>query len=187
MAPLFDRDREVVQLHFGGGTPNFLTPAQLARAGRQPRAATSISRAREPAISPSSSIRASSRDGDIAAYAAMGFNRASLGVQDFDPAVQLAVNRDAERRGNAARHRRLPHCRLPLGQRRPDLRTAEADARRASRARSTRSCCARPDRIAVYGYAHLPQTVQGAAADRRRDLPDAAEQARRCCSWRSSS
>jgi oxygen-independent coproporphyrinogen III oxidase len=29
VAPLFDRDREVIQLHFGGGTPNFLTPAQL--------------------------------------------------------------------------------------------------------------------------------------------------------------
>ena len=34
------------------------------------------------------------RDGDIAAYAAMGFNRASFGVQDFDRAVQLAINRE---------------------------------------------------------------------------------------------
>ena len=48
---------------------------------------------RPTATSRSSSIRASSSPADIAELAAIGFNRASLGVQDFDPAVQAAVNR----------------------------------------------------------------------------------------------
>src|SRR5688572_28254341 len=84
-AQMFDRSRDVRQVHFGGGTPNFLPPARLAQLfdslGRYFRLANGADR--------DFSIELDPRwlnEGDIAAYAAMGFNRASLGVQDFDRA-----------------------------------------------------------------------------------------------------
>ena len=93
VAPLFDRDRDVVQLHFGGGTPNFLEAPALAglvaSLGKFFHFSTATTRDFSIELDPRSV-----RDGDIAAYAAMGFNRASFGVQDFDRAVQLAINRE---------------------------------------------------------------------------------------------
>ena len=93
VAPLFDRDRDVVQVHFGGGTPNFLDAPALARPARQPREVLPLLDGRDRDFSIELDPRCV-RDGDIAAYARMGFNRASLGVQDFDRAVQLAINRE---------------------------------------------------------------------------------------------
>jgi oxygen-independent coproporphyrinogen-3 oxidase len=91
-AAMFDRDREVVQLHFGGGTPNFLSPAQLHDVVDCLRRHFHFA----PAHVLEQSIELDPRGllpDDVRALAAMGFNRASLGVQDFDPAVQAAVNR----------------------------------------------------------------------------------------------
>ena len=93
VAPLFDRDRDVVQLHFGGGTPNFLEAPALAglvaSLGKFFHFSTATTRDFSIELDPRNV-----REGDIAAYAAMGFNRASFGVQDFDRAVQLAINRE---------------------------------------------------------------------------------------------
>lgn len=92
VSSLFDRDREVVQLHFDGGTPNFLRPEELGELiesiGRHFHFAAPAIRDFSIEIDPRNM-----HDGDIAAYAALGLNRASLGVQDFDPQVQQAVNR----------------------------------------------------------------------------------------------
>ena len=89
----FDRSREVVQLHFGGGTPNFLTAEQLGQLvesfGKYFRFSSAANRDFSIELDPRTV-----REGDIAAYARMGMNRASLGVQDFDRAVQLAINRE---------------------------------------------------------------------------------------------
>src|SRR3990167_6125525 len=91
-AALFDRDREVIQLHFGGGTPNFLTPAQLREVvdclRRQFHFSDSDGRDISIEVDPGFIPRA-----HFAELAAIGFNRASLGLQDFEPAVQEAVNR----------------------------------------------------------------------------------------------
>ena len=92
VARLFDRDRDVVQLHLGGGTPNFLARGD-ERPDAEPRTDTFISARAPTATSRSSWIRAACSAGDIATYAALGFTRASFGVQDFDPAVQQAINR----------------------------------------------------------------------------------------------
>src|SRR5690554_5261452 len=91
-AELFDRDREVIQLHFGGGTPNFLSPAQLREVVDTLRQQFHFSDSRERDISIELDPRFISPE-DVAELADIGFNRASLGVQDFDPAVQEAVNR----------------------------------------------------------------------------------------------
>ena len=91
MAELFDRDREVIQLHFGGGTPNFLSPAQLAEVVDSLRSHFRFSESRKRDLS----IELDPRFVDaaeIVQLADIGFNRASFGVQDFDPEVQAAVS-----------------------------------------------------------------------------------------------
>src|SRR4051812_33783547 len=93
MAQLFDRNREVVQVHLGGGTPNFLTPEQIAGLMDSLRGHFRLSTRAQRDFSIELDPRFLER-GDIAAYAAAGFTRASFGVQDFDPVVQQAVNRE---------------------------------------------------------------------------------------------
>ncbi|EQD61258.1 oxygen-independent coproporphyrinogen III oxidase, partial [mine drainage metagenome] len=83
-APLFDRDREVVQLHFGGGTPNFLDAQQmqdlLQVLGRHFNLSNAASR--------EFGIEMDPRRVDaeyVRTLAGLGFNRLSVGIQDFDP------------------------------------------------------------------------------------------------------
>src|SRR5258708_7818153 len=92
VAPLFDTRPEVMQLHLGGGTPNFLPPAELGRLvstlGTRFRLSTAPDRDFSIELDPRH-VHA----GDVAALAALGFNRASLGGQDFDPRVRRPINR----------------------------------------------------------------------------------------------
>ena len=153
-AGLFDRDREVIQLHFGGGTPNFLSPAQLRDVVDTLRSHFRFSDAADRDISIELDPRFVDAD-DIAALGRIGFNRASFGVQDFDPAVQEAVNRiqSVEKtravidacRGNGFRSVNVDLI-YGLPNQTPDgfARTLDTVAQM------------RPDRVAVYGYAHMP-------------------------------
>ena len=68
---------------------------------------------------------------------ALGFNRMSIGVQDFDGEVQRAVNRVQSLRGDARGDRRGSRARLRFDQHGPDLRPAEAEPWPGSRRRST--------------------------------------------------
>lgn len=83
-------DRKVVQLHYGGGTPTYLTPDQLRLLGRKIRQTFQF--ADDAEISCEMDPRELTRD-HIKALRETGFNRASLGLQDFNPEVQKAVNR----------------------------------------------------------------------------------------------
>ena len=187
-AAMFDRDREVVQLHFGGGTPNFLSPAQLREVVETLRRHFPFHRTRRARPVDRARSAHASTPRDVRELAAIGFNRASLGVQDFDPAVQAAVNRVQSVERDARGHRRLPSPRHALGQRRPHLRPAEADARTGSRTTLDTVIAARPDRLAVYGYAHLPQTLQArSGASTTRDAAGARAQARAAACSRSTS
>ena len=89
---LYDRDRVVEQLHFGGGTPTFLTSLEIDRLIEKLGSHFKLSRdpTREYSIEldPRTITRDTLRD-----LARIGFNRCSLGIQDFDPLVQEAVNR----------------------------------------------------------------------------------------------
>ena len=153
-AGLFDRDREVIQLHFGGGTPNFLSPAQLRDVVDTLRSHFRFSDAADRDISIELDPRFVDAD-DIAALGKIGFNRASFGVQDFDPAVQEAVNRiqSVEQtravidacRGNGFRSVNVD---LIYGL---PSQTTEGFARTLDTVAQMR-----PDRVAVYGYAHMP-------------------------------
>ena len=168
-APLFDRDREVVQLHLGGGTPNFLAPGLLAdlvaSLGRQ----FSFSHAANRDFSIELDPRFVSAE-DIEVLSAIGFNRTSLGVQDFDPQVQQAINRvqgidetlaiiDACRRFGM----RSVNVDLIYGL---PLQTLEGFGRTLDTVID-----ARPDRLAIYGYAHMPRLFKGQRQIAEADLP----------------
>ena len=173
MPALFDRDRDVIQCHFGGGTPNFLSPAQLGEVMDSLRRNFNFSESGERDISIELDPRFVTPD-EVAELAAIGFNRASLGVQDFDPEVQVAVNRVQDVDETLAI---IDACRdsgmrsvnvdliygLPRQTRQGFARTLDIVTR------------ARPDRLAVYGYAHLPHLFKAQRQIESADLPSAEE------------
>jgi len=108
---------------------------------------------------------------DIADYARIGFNRASLGVQDFDPEVQRAVNRVQSVEETL---RVIDACRDA------GFRSVNVDLiyglPKQTIAGFTRTLdtvlAARPDRLAVYSYAHLPSMFKAQRQIEHADLPD---------------
>jgi oxygen-independent coproporphyrinogen-3 oxidase len=169
-APLFDPAREVIQLHLGGGTPNFLEPAQLRRLleglGRRFRFSARAERDFSIELDPRSVSVA-----DITGLAALGFNRASLGVQDFDPDVQHAINRV---QGVDDTMAILQACR-DSGMRsvNVDLIYGLPKQTLAGFGRTLDTVMAvRPDRLAIYGYAHLPHMFKAQRQILDADLPD---------------
>jgi oxygen-independent coproporphyrinogen-3 oxidase len=173
VARLFERDRDMVQVHFGGGTPNFLSPQALDGLidsfGRFFHYSTSADRDFSIELDPRSV-----RDGDIAAYAGMGFNRASFGVQDFNRAVQLAINREQTIEETL---RAIDACRTS------GFRSVNVDLIYGLPRQTLMGFAhtldtivsARPDRVAIYGYAHMPQLFKAQKQIDDRELPDAAE------------
>jgi len=168
-AALFDRDREVRQLHFGGGTPNFLCPAQLRELVETLRRQFHFSDQADRDIS----IELDPRfiePAQIAELAEMGFNRASLGVQDFDPTVQAAVNRI---QSVEQTHALVAACRASgFRSINVDLIYGLPKQNAIGFARTLDSVIEmRPDRIAVYSYAHLPQMFKAQKQIQSTDLP----------------
>jgi oxygen-independent coproporphyrinogen-3 oxidase len=152
---LFDRDREVEQLHFGGGTPTFLTSLEIDRLigklGQHFKLSTSDDREYSIELDPRTITSDSLRD-----LARVGFNRCSLGIQDFDPAVQEAVNRiqsvpDTLRLIREAREFGFNSVSVDLIYGLPK-QSVEGFSKTLDTVLS-----AKPDRFAVYAYAHLPQ------------------------------
>lgn len=173
LGPLFDRDRDVMQVHLGGGTPNFLTPGQIGEL------LETLSRHFHFSQSPSRdfSIEIDPRcinPGDIEALAFMGFNRASLGVQDFDPAVQEAVNRiqsveETQAVIDACRANGFRSVNVDLIYGLP-RQTREGFGKTLDTMIATR-----PDRLAVYSYAHMPQLFRPQQRINEADLPSAED------------
>jgi oxygen-independent coproporphyrinogen-3 oxidase len=172
MAQLFERDREVVQAHLGGGTPNFLTAAQIGGLMKSLRGQFRLSARADRDFSIELDPRFLA-PGDIANYAGAGFTRASFGVQDFDPVVQRAVNREQTVEQTLAA---LGECR-EHGFRSVNVdliyglpkQTLEGFARTLDIVTA-----ARPNRIAIYGYAHMPQVFKAQTQIEATDLPDTA-------------
>ena len=170
-AELFDRDRQVIQLHFGGGTPNFLAPAQLGELVDALRTQFRFSEHQDRDISIELDPRFIGAK-EVAELARIGFNRASLGVQDFDPAVQAAVNRiqsveETFAVVDACRENGFRSVNLDLIYGLP-LQTREGFGRTLDLVLQ-----ARPDRLAVYSYAHLPHMFRPQKQIDESQLPDA--------------
>jgi oxygen-independent coproporphyrinogen-3 oxidase len=166
---LFDGNREVIQVHLGGGTPNFMRPADLdallQTMGSNFRLSTSVERDFSIELDPRQ-VQA----GDVAEYARIGFNRASLGVQDFDPEVQRAVNRI---QSVAETMRVIDACRAEgFRSINVDLIYGLPKQTIAGFSRTLDTVLAsRPDRLAVYSYAHLPAMFKAQRQIADADLP----------------
>jgi oxygen-independent coproporphyrinogen-3 oxidase len=90
LVPLLNKQRKAVQLHFGGGSPTFLRPDEIRRLGEIIHRHFTFA----PDIEASVEVdpRRLTRE-HVVALKEIGFNRASMGVQDFNPKVQEAVHR----------------------------------------------------------------------------------------------
>jgi oxygen-independent coproporphyrinogen-3 oxidase len=151
---LFDNDREVVQLHFGGGTPTFHDDDQLKNLMKQLGNHFSLSRDDDREFSIEVDPRTVGLD-RLEALAEMGFNRISLGVQDINPEVQKAVNRIQDTQSTldmigGSRELGFNSVSVDLIYGLP-LQTADSFSETIDTVVS-----ARPNRLAVYNYAHLP-------------------------------
>lgn len=170
---LYDRDRIVEQLHWGGGTPTFISHAQMSDLMRQTRDAFSL----RNDDSGEYSIELDPREADantIALLRSLGFNRVSLGVQDFDPDVQKAVNRIqtiAETRAviDAARKHAFKSVHIDLIYGLP-MQTVDSFARTLQKV-----VALGPDRISVFNYAHMPRRFKVQKQINKTDLPTPAE------------
>lgn len=173
-APLFDPSRVVEQLHLGGGTPTFLSLPQMQYLMAELRTHFNLS---TDATTHEFSIEIDPRtltSETLPTLAGLGFNRLSLGVQDFDSEVQAAVNRVQSQADTLAA---IEQARvigfasvsvdliygLPLQTRAKFARTLDSVVR------------ARPDRIAVYGYAHLPRMFKPQRQIIEAQLPTGAQ------------
>ena len=87
--------RAATQIHWGGGTPTWLAPAEIQRLFRALAQAFPVRADAEISIEVDPRVTSAEH---VDALAECGFNRISMGVQDFDPRVQEAVHRDPDRR-----------------------------------------------------------------------------------------
>jgi len=168
---LFDDDRNVSQLHFGGGTPTYFDDFQLESLMTQLRDAFSLDTGDGREFSIEIDPRTVSPD-RLETLAGIGFNRMSLGLQDNDPRVQEAVNRVQDTDAALAlidtgRHLGFESISVDLIQGLP-LQTPESFGRTIEAVLQ-----ARPDRLAVYSYAHLPNRFRAQRLIRDEDLPSA--------------
>lgn len=152
MAPLLNRDRKAVQLHFGGGSPTFLRPDELRRLGEIIHKHFKFS----PDIEASVEVdpRRLTRD-HVVALKEIGFNRASMGVQDFNPVVQQAIHRIQPREMTQQAMdwmRELGFNSINL-----DLIYGLPHQTRESFNETIDTVLEmNPDRLAVFSYAHVP-------------------------------
>jgi oxygen-independent coproporphyrinogen III oxidase len=152
VAPLLGERRRVVQLHWGGGTPNFGTEAHARRLMAMLNDAFAIDFSGE--ISLEMDPRIGTRE-QVVLYRELGFNRVSLGVQDIDPRVQTAIGRIqpfalTEALYTACREEGFGSVNLDLVYGLP-YQTEQVFGRTLDAIIGLR-----PDRIACFSYAHLP-------------------------------
>lgn len=172
-AALFRQPRRVEQLHIGGGTPTYLDLAQFQRlfASLHRHFALADDDTRE------FSIEIDPRTIEprmLGALSGLGFNRASFGIQDFDPAVQQAVNREQ----TPAQVARLMDAARAAG-----FGSLSADLIYGLPKQTARGFAAtldavlrlQPDRISAYSYAHVPARFKAQQRIRLEDLPNAAQ------------
>jgi oxygen-independent coproporphyrinogen-3 oxidase len=165
--------RPVRHIHFGGGTPTMLAPDDLRLLGGRLRARFDLEDAAEFAVE--IDPRRLTRE-TVDALAATGVNRASLGVQDVNPEVQLAINRwqpftVVERAVDWLRTAGIDGINFDLMYGLPRQTTARV------RASVDAALALRPPRVALFGYAHVPWMKRHQSLIDEGTLPDAAERA----------
>jgi oxygen-independent coproporphyrinogen-3 oxidase len=165
------RGQMVSQLHFGGGSPTFLSDAELERIIASLRRAFRIAGDAEISIEVDPRTVTATR---LAHLHSIGFNRVSFGVQDFDPQVQQAVHRVQPFESVRA----LMHSARWIGfaSINADLIYGLPQQTPQSFERTVQQIGElRPDRIALYAYAHLPQRFKPQRRIDAEALPGAAQ------------
>jgi oxygen-independent coproporphyrinogen III oxidase len=175
LRPWLNPAQPVTQLHFGGGSPTFLSPDQIHRIGRMIHARHRLAADAECSVEIDPRRLA---PGQARAYFELGCRRASLGVQDTNPRVQLAIHRVqpfAQTRDAFQLLRDTGYTSISV-----DLiyglpyQTAESFARTLEEVLSLQ-----PDRLAVFSYAHVPWIKPAQKIlERDRALPSAEEKLR---------
>lgn len=165
---LADGDRRLAKMHWGGGTPTFLTEGETERLLTRLRNTFEFAADGEYAIEIDPRRAGPER---IAHLASVGFNRMSVGVQDFDPVVQKAVNRvqsldETMAVIEAGRKHGFRSINLDLIFGLPK-QTEQGFAQTLER---VIECD--PDRVALYAYAHLPLMFKPQRRIVDADLPD---------------
>ncbi len=172
-AELFDSDRVVDQLHWGGGTPTFISHEQM----RELMAVTRKHFKLRDDDSGEYSIEIDPREvtaETITILRELGFNRMSLGVQDFDERVQKAVNRiqsEAETMAalDNARKQGFKSISIDLIYGLP-FQSVESFSKTLDRILAVD-----PDRLSVFNYAHLPEMFPPQRRINEDELPAPAE------------
>ena len=160
-------DRRVCQLHFGGGTPTFLSADEL----RELTSALWGQLSRESDCECSIEVDPRKVDpGRMALLGELGFNRLSVGVQDFDPEVQQAVHRI---QSEAQTRMVIDEARANgFGSVNLDLIYGLPRQTFASFSRTLETVIdISPDRIALYSYAHLPSLFKPQRRIAEAELP----------------
>lgn len=170
---LFDHDRVVQQLHWGGGTPTFLEDDQIRALMQQIDRNFQLLKDDSGEYSIEIDPRTASPH-TIGILREIGFNRLSLGVQDFDPRVQKAVNRIQSIESTRS---------IIDAARSADYKSINIDLIYGLPLQSVTSFSdtleslieLNPDRIALYNYAHLPARFPPQRRINAEDLPNAEE------------
>ena len=167
-------DRPVRQVALGGGTPNFLTVSETDRLLKAIRNTWNLDHGAELSVEVDPRTATRSK---LDVFLEHGFNRFSLGVEDFAAPVLEAVNRDQEliQVEDVVSHLRDHDCTainfdLIYGLPRQTFESAAETTRR--------TLALRPSRIALYSYAHVPWIHPHQRVLEKRDLPDAELKAR---------
>ncbi len=169
---LFDKNRLVNQLHWGGGTPTFLNFEQMKRLMDATRQHFSLRDDDQGEYSIEVDPR-ETNDQTIAQLRQLGFNRISLGLQDFDPAVQKAVNRLQTKEQTfavleAARKEGFRSTNVDLIYGLP-LQTEQTFASTLDQVLDYS-----PDRFSIFNYAHMPSKFKTQRQINDHELPTPA-------------
>ncbi len=168
-AALFDSDRRVEQLHWGGGTPTFISHDQMRELMAETRRHFTLADDDVGEYSIEIDPREATPE-TIAILREIGFNRLSMGVQDFDDRVQKAVNRIQTEQETmavleAARANGFRSVSIDLIYGLPH-QTVESFGRSLDRVLEVG-----PDRLSIFNYAHLPKLFMPQRRIEESDLP----------------
>ena len=170
---LFNRERTVTQLHWGGGTPTFLSHTQMGELMQTIR--NHFQMLNDDSGEYSIEIDPREMQSDTVAFLReLGFNRMSLGVQDFEPKVQKAVNRIQSEKETfavleAARREGFKSISIDLiyglPHQNPDTFSKSLD----------KILTVKPNRFSIFNYAHLPTIFKPQRRINEAELPAPSE------------
>lgn len=172
-AKLFDTSKPVTQLHWGGGTPTFISDEEMSWLIDATRRHFNL--LDDDSGEYSIEIHPGRVSGDTMAHLRkLGFNRVSMGVQDFDPHVQKAVNRynsveEVSALVKALRQQQYASISMDLIYGLPQQTLASV------KTTLNRVVDMSPDRLSLFSYAHMPHLFKSQGLINEAELPSPAE------------